>query len=136
MDAAKWMFVFLPGVLLVDTMGELAGLFRLGNAVFMGGTFPHRGGHNPLEPAAFGVTVVAGPHMENFATESRVLLEKGGGMQVNSINELVSQIGKLLDDGALRNDIGVKAFDAVQSQKGAVDKTVNIINSKLEVRQA
>ena len=54
------------GVLLLDSMGELSGLFSLADVVFMGGTFPHRGGHNILEPAFFAKPVVCGPHMENF----------------------------------------------------------------------
>ena len=57
----------LPGVLLLDTIGELSGLFGRGDVVFMGGTLVHRGGHNILEPAAFGRAVVTGPHMENFS---------------------------------------------------------------------
>ena len=49
--------VLLPGVLLLDTIGELSGLFARGDVVFMGGTLVHRGGHNILEPAAFGRAV-------------------------------------------------------------------------------
>ena len=53
-------------VLLLDTIGELSGLFGLADVVFMGGTLARRGGHNILEPALFGKPVIAGPHMENF----------------------------------------------------------------------
>ncbi len=53
-------------VLLLDTLGELAGLFRLADAVFVGGTLAERGGHNILEPAWFGKSITVGPHMENF----------------------------------------------------------------------
>ena len=59
--------VTLPGVLLLDSIGELAGLFERATVVFMGGTLPRRGGHNILEPAYFGKPVIVGPHMENFA---------------------------------------------------------------------
>jgi hypothetical protein len=57
----------LPGVLLLDTIGELAALFDVANVVFMGGTLAMRGGHNILEPAYFGNPIIVGPHMENFA---------------------------------------------------------------------
>jgi len=56
----------LPAVLLLDTIGELSGLFSVADAVFMGGTLARRGGHNILEPAFFAKPVIAGPHMENF----------------------------------------------------------------------
>ncbi len=57
----------LPGVLLLDTIGELAAVFERADVVFMGGTLVSRGGHNILEPAYFGKPVIVGPHMENFA---------------------------------------------------------------------
>ena len=53
--------------LLLDSIGELAGLFEHATVVFMGGTLARRGGHNILEPAFFGKPVIVGPHMENFA---------------------------------------------------------------------
>ena len=53
-------------VLLLDTIGELSGLFAVADVVFMGGTLARRGGHNILEPAFFAKPVIAGPHMENF----------------------------------------------------------------------
>ena len=61
----------LPGVLLLDSMGELAALYARADVVFMGGTLGARGGHNVLEPAYFGKPVIAGPHMENFAEMAR-----------------------------------------------------------------
>ena len=53
-------------VLLLNTVGELAGLFSLADTVFVGGTLARRGGHNVLEPAWFGKSITVGPHMENF----------------------------------------------------------------------
>ncbi len=59
--------VALPGVLLLDSMGELSSLFALDSVVFMGGSLARRGGHNVLEAAFYSRAVVVGPHMENFA---------------------------------------------------------------------
>src|SRR5438045_5436644 len=56
----------LPGVLLLDSIGELSSLFFLADLVFMGGTLARRGGHNILEPAFFARPIIIGPHMENF----------------------------------------------------------------------
>src|SRR6185295_11265621 len=56
----------LPGAFLLDSIGELGGLFPLADVVFMGGTLAARGGHNILEPAFFARPIICGPHMENF----------------------------------------------------------------------
>ena len=55
-----------PDVLLLDSLGELAGLYRLAAAAFIGGTLVPTGGHNPLEAACWGTPVAVGPSMENF----------------------------------------------------------------------
>src|SRR4029077_6439140 len=55
-----------PAILLLDSIGELSGLFAPATVVFMGGTLADKGGHNILEPAIFGKPVIAGPHLENF----------------------------------------------------------------------
>ena len=67
-------------VLLVDGIGELASLYRLADGVFVGGSLVESGGHNILEPAAFGKVPVFGPSMENFAEmASRFVAAKSGG---------------------------------------------------------
>ena len=54
------------GVLLVDTIGELAALYALADVAFVGGSLVPRGGHNIIEPAQHGVAIVTGNHTENF----------------------------------------------------------------------
>jgi 3-deoxy-D-manno-octulosonic-acid transferase len=62
----------LPGrrvqleVVLLDTIGDLAAVYGIADVAFVGGSLVKRGGHNPLEPAQFGVPVVMGPSFENF----------------------------------------------------------------------
>ncbi len=122
----------LPGVLLVDTMGELAGLFRLGHAVFMGGTFPHRGGHNPLEPAAFGVTVVAGPHMENFAEIAADFDAHRAWVRVKDPRELGGVLVELLDDRARQKKLGNRGRALAQARRGATSRAVAVIEKAYE----
>jgi len=122
----------LPGVLLVDTMGELAGLFRLGNAVFMGGTFPHRGGHNPLEPAAFGVTVVAGPHMENFAEIAADFDAQNAWVRVEDPRELGGVLVRVLDDQPRRRALGGRARALADSRRGATARAVAVLREAYE----
>ena len=60
-------------VLLLDTLGELAALYRYANIAFVGGSLVPRGGHNILEPAFFARAILTGPHTENFRDILRVL---------------------------------------------------------------
>jgi tetraacyldisaccharide 4'-kinase len=122
----------LPGVLLVDTMGELAGLFRLGNVVFMGGTFPHRGGHNPLEPAAFGVTVVAGPHMENFTEIAADFDAQRAWVRVEDPRELGGVLVRLLDDRERQRELGGRARALAEDRRGATARAVAVLREAYE----
>ena len=71
-------------VLLVDSIGELASLYRLADGVFVGGSLVPSGGHNILEPAAFGKIPVFGPSMENFAEMALRFVAAGAAVQVES----------------------------------------------------
>jgi 3-deoxy-D-manno-octulosonic-acid transferase len=122
----------LPGVLLVDTMGELAGLFRLGNAVFMGGTFPHRGGHNPLEPAAFGVAIVAGPHMENFTEIAADFDAQSAWVRVEDHRELGGVLVSLLDDRERQQELGARARALAEARRGATARVVAVLREAYE----
>jgi 3-deoxy-D-manno-octulosonic-acid transferase len=53
-------------VVVLDTIGDLAAVYGIADVAFVGGSLVKRGGHNPLEPAQFGVPVVMGPSFENF----------------------------------------------------------------------
>jgi 3-deoxy-D-manno-octulosonic-acid transferase len=109
----------LPGVMLVDSIGDLAAMFECADVVFMGGTLARRGGHNILEPAYFGKPVIVGPHMENFAAiakefhaaEALELIENGA-----SLGEAVT---RLLDQPTT---LGERARDLAMSKRGVVDR--------------
>src|SRR5207237_1191354 len=82
----------LPGVLLLDSIGELSGLFEIAGVVFMGGTLAHRGGHNVLEPAFFSKPVIAGPHMENFQAIAEEFRRTGAMVEIASAADLASGV--------------------------------------------
>jgi tetraacyldisaccharide 4'-kinase len=109
----------LPGVLLVDSLGELSSLFPLADAVFMGGTLADRGGHNILEPAAACRAVVAGPHMENFAEIAEEFTSNGALLRISAKEELAAAIGKLFSDETLRVDVGQRARGQMDGRRGA-----------------
>ena len=108
----------LPGVLLLDSIGELAALFERADVVFMGGTLAHRGGHNILEPAYFGKPVIVGPHMENFAAIADEFQNAGAIERIGDAGSLGPAITRLLDDPARRLSIGEKARELALAKRG------------------
>ena len=114
----------LPGVLLLDTIGELAALFERADVVFMGGTLADRGGHNVLEPAWFGKPVIAGPHMENFAEIASEFDRAGALARIQSADQLGAAVAKLLDHPG---DTGAKARELAMSRRGVTARVATEI---------
>ncbi|MCP5119403.1 MAG: tetraacyldisaccharide 4'-kinase, partial [bacterium] len=112
----------LPGVLLVDTIGELTGLFRLDAVVFMGGTLARRGGHNVLEPALFGRPVVVGPHMENFPAIAAEFRDGAGMVEIGGAGELAAEVGRLLDDPKRCAEVGERGRRLAEAKRGATEE--------------
>jgi len=95
-----------PGLLVLDTLGELSGLYRHAAVAFVGGTLVPVGGHNLLEPARAGVPVLFGPHVENVVDAARALEESGGGRKVRTAKELEAELERLLADDVRRHQAG------------------------------
>ena len=112
----------LPGVLLLDSIGELAGLFPLADVVFMGGTLARRGGHNILEPAACAKPVVVGPHMENFAAIAEEFRAHRAMVEIATPDELTGAVGALLEDPELCREVGSRAADLAGQRRGAAGR--------------
>ena len=108
-------------VLLLDTIGELSGLFTFADVVFMGGTLAHRGGHNILEPAFFAKPIVVGPHMENFQAIAGEFRERGAFREIQSAAELAAAV-----DGLLTNpgDLGARAQACAEANRGATARAL------------
>ena len=111
--------VATPCALLLDTIGELSGLFPVANVVFMGGTLAQRGGHNILEPAFFAKPVVMGPHMENFQAIADEFRDAGACVAIAGAAGLAEAVGQLLDDPARSAEIGTRALVRAQASRGA-----------------
>lgn len=83
-------------VYLADTLGELGLFFSLADIVIMGGSFlPGIGGHNPLEAARLGKSVITGPGIGNWESIFAELIESGAGWQVAGPSELAFLTGEL-----------------------------------------
>jgi 3-deoxy-D-manno-octulosonic-acid transferase len=113
-----------PHALLLDTIGELSGLFERADAVFMGGTLARRGGHNVLEPALFGKPVVVGPHMENFQAIDAALRERNAVVPIAQPSELAAAVESLLASPELARGIGLRALGYAEAQRGAGKRAV------------
>jgi tetraacyldisaccharide 4'-kinase len=114
--------VRLPGVLLLDTIGELADIFSLADVVFVGGSIAPRGGHNLLEPAASGAAIVSGVHMENFEAIARDFIDAGAIVQVSSAAKLAPTVADLLRDREKAHSLGRRARVLVQQKQGTAER--------------
>jgi tetraacyldisaccharide 4'-kinase len=112
----------LPGVLMLDTIGELAALFPLADVVFMGGTLARRGGHNILEPAICGRPVIIGPHMENFEAIAADFRAHDAIIEIGGPEELAPSVDRLLADSELRAQLGRRARELASSKRGVAAK--------------
>ena len=106
-------------VVVLDTIGELAQVFQVATAVFVGGSLVDAGGHNILEPAVFGKPIVFGPHMQNFAEIAQTFLENGAAIQIQSARELETAMLELLGDPVKRARLGAAARALVEANRGA-----------------
>ena len=111
-------------VLLLDSVGELAALYRSAAAVFVGGSLAPAGGHNILEPAIFAKVPIFGPHMENFRQMSEEFRGAGAAVQVANGEELGRAWLDLLADDARRTTMGNAARRLVERNQGATERTV------------
>lgn len=117
-----------PGtVLLLDTLGELAGLYRLADAVFVGGSLVPSGGHNILEPAAFSKVPIYGPSMDNFREMAAKFLEAGAAIQVNNSEDLGTAWNGLLGDAGRAARMGAAARGLVDQNHGATSRVLGHI---------
>jgi 3-deoxy-D-manno-octulosonic-acid transferase len=114
-------------VLLLDTFGELARIYRHAAVAFVGGTLVPTGGHNPIEPAASGVPVCFGPSMSNFREIAQVFLRNEAAAQVRDATEVIDFAGAMLDNTSMRNQWGERARNTVLQNRGASERTARRI---------
>ena len=115
-----------------DTMGELPLLLAVTDVAFVGGSLVPVGGHNILEPAALGIPSVFGPHMSNFADIALAALAAGAATQVQKAAELAPAVARYLRQPESRAAAGEAATRWVAANRGALDKTLVLIDSLLK----
>lgn len=122
-------------VLLVDTIGELAGLYSLGDAVFVGGSLVPSGGHNILEPAWFSRPPVFGKSMENFRDMADQFLSARAAVQVDTGPQLGKVWVQMIEDSPLRDRMGKAAHAISERNRGATERCIERIVALLEAKE-
>jgi len=126
---------FKPGeiqCLLVNTTGELPYFYERAAVVFVGKSLCGKGGQNPIEPAAQGKPTVFGPNMQNFEAIVEAFLREDGAVQVRDAAGLERALGELLADENRRQALGYNALRVVRENRGAIERTVEMIVKHLE----
>jgi 3-deoxy-D-manno-octulosonic-acid transferase len=120
-------------IILLDTIGELPATYTLADIVFVGGSIVDKGGHNVLEPAAAGATVVTGAHTHNFHAIVELMNEAGALVQLPVLevavagDEIAYVFEKLLASPAEREELGRCAKQLITANQGAADRTMQLI---------
>lgn len=110
-------------VVLLDSLGELASIYRLGLSAFIGGTLVPTGGHNPLEAARDGVAIATGPSMHNFLEIAERFDADRAWSRVGDASALGALWKRLLDQPELAVDIGRRGREVVDANRGALERT-------------
>ena len=118
---SQWNGASLGGsVLLIDSIGELAGLYALADVAFVGGSLVPRGGHNIIEPAQHGVPILVGPYTENFR-DIVALFQGNDAMRVVDPSDLAQTVLGLFANADARQSLGTRAAGTLRSQQGATE---------------
>jgi len=129
-------------IIVLDTIGDLASVYSIADVAFVGGSLVKRGGHNPLEPAQFGVPVVMGPSFENFRGIVEAMKQAQGILivgeeKLNTISPrnvsselslaLIDEVQSLLRDRDAALAMGERGRKVFEEQQGATKRAVEAI---------
>lgn len=116
--------------LVLDSTGELRSFYSATSIAVIGKSFLSQGGQNPIEAAAAGCAIVAGPFMENFQAILKTFLDNDGVLQVRNAAELETTLRLLLADDSRRQELGRQAQLVVQENQGAANRAAAMICSR------
>ncbi len=117
--------------ILVDSIGDLVGLYSIASYIFCGGSLVERGGHNVMEAAIFGRPVFYGPSMKDFSDAVDLLESAGAGFQVSSPEVLTESILYFMDHPEEYEAAGRRARDIAATQQGAARKQALLVKELL-----
>jgi len=123
-------------IVLLDTIGELAGVFDLADVAFVGGSLVPTGGHNMLEPAFWAKPVLFGPHVHHFRDIAEQFVLAGAAIQVKNPDELADRTSALFADTRLREAMGSRGKQLLDGGAGATERIVDHLAAWLEEERA
>ncbi|HJX32412.1 MAG TPA: 3-deoxy-D-manno-octulosonic acid transferase [Thermodesulfobacteriota bacterium] len=123
----KHQHLLRPQVILLDTIGELAQFYSIGEIIFVGGSLVNIGGHNILEPLVYKKPVIFGPYTQNVSEFVDVLIGSGAGILVTTKDDLLFQAQRLLSNKEEAQMCGERGFQVIKVNQGATEKNFEII---------
>lgn len=141
LDAAGWEYGrrgsgsrCRPGmqVYLLDSLGELALCYGICEVAFIGGSLVDIGGHNLLEPAAFGLPLICGPHVQNISGMHALLQDAGALVTVRDGGMLGDVVAGLLADPERRRSQGKAALDVLERNRGSVERVLRLAEGMVQ----
>lgn len=114
-------------IVIVDTVGDLLGIYARSMAAFVGGSLAPYGGQNMLEPLFVGTPVLFGPHTENFHDIAASILERKAGFLVETADDIHRTVMRLLADNDLYDSVRRAGYAIIADQKHVMDETARII---------
>ncbi len=121
--------------MLLDTIGELASMYSVASVAFIGGSLVPSGGHNPLEPAQYGVPIIIGPYYENFRAIVDDLKEHKA-ICIAKRSEFPAELIGLYADPANAAAMGKRAWEVFNRQAGATGRTIKALRRLLKEQGA
>ncbi len=119
-------------ILLLDTVGELPGFYARAAGVFVGGSLVQVGGHNILEPARLRKPVFFGPFMDNFSAAAAEMEQNRGGVVVQTRDDLVREMSRVLSDPEVAQAMGESAHLVVAKDRGVVARSMQLVSRYLD----
>jgi 3-deoxy-D-manno-octulosonic-acid transferase len=110
-----------PAIVIVDTIGDLLGIYGRSEVAFVGGSLAPYGGQNMLEPLFFGTPVLFGPYVENFREIATLIVERKAGITVRTEDDLFAAMSAILLDDGLRERMGQEGKNIVTQQSRVMD---------------
>ena len=121
-------------IIIIDTIGELGFMYSIADIVFIGGSLIPHGGQNILEPAFYKKPVIFGKYMMNFQEIAKEMILSGGGIQVNNEEDLIREVGGLLNNKKKMIEIGEKGYQVIMKNRGALQKNLELIGEIISHR--
>lgn len=120
-----------PGIILLDTIGELESVYSFASLAFIGGTLVPVGGHNPLEPAPYSVPICMGPSQDSISDITEQLRGEGGLIELKDFSDIMNVIQRVSERDANLKVIGEQAKKVWRANQGACDSIVRAVEEEM-----